>query len=143
MNIPTIQGLSSKIEESFPEINGDAVAKIAIDYFKEIKNEQRSFVNNESLGILTQSELLKYPNYLLSTYQLQFYSLLHLYMKDNGIKKQKDVAVKLGLSDASVYKILRGECNLSLEKIIELGLKLGKVAYLEFVSPDEYFKREI
>jgi len=91
--------------------------------------------------MLSQDELLKYPNYLLSTYQLEIYKQLSLYMERNNLK-QRDVAKKLNFSEAYVSQILNGNFNFTLKKLIELGLAIGKVPYLEFVEANEYWERE-
>jgi transcriptional regulator with XRE-family HTH domain len=85
--------------------------------------------------------LLKYPNYLLSTYQLEIYSQLGTYMDKNNLKK-KDIAQKLNVSNSYVSQILNGKFNFTLKKLIQLGLAIDKVPYLEFVEPDEYWKME-
>jgi transcriptional regulator with XRE-family HTH domain len=86
-------------------------------------------------------ELLKYPNYLLTTYQLEIYRQLRLYMDKNKLK-QKDVAQQLNFSDAYVSQILNGKFNFTLKKLIQLGIVIGKVPHLEFVESDEYWRRE-
>lgn len=91
--------------------------------------------------MLNQEELLKHPNYLLSTYQLEIYRQLSNYMEANHLKK-KDVAAKLKVSNSYVSQILGGDFNFTLKKLIELGLMMNKVPYLEFVDPNEYWRRE-
>lgn len=91
--------------------------------------------------MLDQQELLKYPNYLLSNYQLEIYRQLALYMKERNLKK-KDMAKELKVSGPYISQILNGEFNFTLKKLIELALAIGKVPYLEFITPTEYWRRE-
>lgn len=91
--------------------------------------------------MLTHSELLKHHNYLLRSYQLEIYKQLATYMNENNLKK-KDIAEKLNVSNAYVSQILNGEFNFTLKKLIELGLAINKVPYLEFISPSEYWRRD-
>ncbi len=79
----------------------------------------------------------KYPNYLLTKYQNEIYRQLIDYMKANNLA-QKDVAVKLGVSNAYVSQILNGNFNFTLKKLIELGLMMGKIPNIEFVKIEKY-----
>ncbi len=87
------------------------------------------------------NDLLNYPNYLLSTYQLEIYRQLGLYMEEHNLKS-KDIAAKLAVSNSYVSQIMRGNFNFTLKKLIELGLAIDKVPYLEFISKMEYWRRE-
>jgi transcriptional regulator with XRE-family HTH domain len=91
--------------------------------------------------MLSHEELLEHPNYLLTTYQLEIYRQLDKYMKSNNLKG-KDVAKKLNVSRSYVSQILSGEFNFTLKKLVELGLMMNKVPYLEFIDPSEYWRRE-
>ncbi|MBI2968417.1 MAG: helix-turn-helix transcriptional regulator [Bacteroidetes bacterium] len=91
--------------------------------------------------MFNKDELLKRPNYLLTTYQNEIYRKLVTYMTANNLS-QKDVAEKLGVSNAYVSQIINGNFNFTLKKLIELGLMIGKVPALEFVEFEEYWKRE-
>ena len=85
--------------------------------------------------------LLRYPNYLLSTYQLEIYRQLGLYMEEHNLKS-KDIAAKLAVSSSYVSQILNGNFNFTLRKLIELGIAIDKVPYFEFIDKDEYWRRE-
>lgn len=91
--------------------------------------------------MLTHEELLEHPNYLLTTYQLEIYNQLSAYMKANNLQKQ-DIAEKLNVSRPYVSQILNGDFNFTLKKLIQLGLMMNKVPYLEFIDPEEYWRRE-
>lgn len=91
--------------------------------------------------MLSQKELLKSPNYLLSTYQLEIYRQISAYKKEKNLT-QKELAKKLNVSNAYVSQILNGNFNFTLKKLIELGLMIGKVPYLEFINDSEYWRRK-
>lgn len=91
--------------------------------------------------MLSKQERLKYPNYLLSNYQLEIYRQLASYMEANKLKK-KDMAKKLKVSSPYISQVLSGNFNFTLKKLIELGLSIDKVPFLEFVNVDEYWRRE-
>jgi len=86
---------------------------------------------------LTRDELLESPDYLFTKYQNEIFRQLHGYMRDNQLT-QKDVAKKLGVSNAYISQVLNGNFNFTLKKLIELGLVIGKVPKIEFVDKDEF-----
>jgi transcriptional regulator with XRE-family HTH domain len=91
--------------------------------------------------MLSKKELLKDPNYLLSTYQLEIYRQILLYKKENDLT-QKELANKLNVSDAYISQILNGNFNFTLKKLIELGLMMGKIPHIEFIDEKEYWKNK-
>ncbi len=90
--------------------------------------------------MLSREELLKHPNFLLSSYQNDIYNLLMDYKESKGLSKS-EIAKELGVSKSYVSQILNGDFNFTLKKIIQLGLATGKVPYLEFVTPEQYWER--
>ena len=82
--------------------------------------------------MFTQEELFESPAYLLTLYQNEIFREVHGYMQENGIT-QKELAKKLGVSDAYVSQILNGKFNFTLKKLIELGLAIGKIPKIKFV----------
>ncbi|MBX7126884.1 MAG: helix-turn-helix domain-containing protein [Cyclobacteriaceae bacterium] len=89
--------------------------------------------------MFTKSELLKNPDYLLTRYQHEIYRQLVAHMTAKKLS-QLQVARELGVSAAYVNQILNGNFNFTLRKLIELGLLMGKVPVLEFVTPSEFWK---
>ncbi len=87
-----------------------------------------------------KDDLLKKPNYLLTTYQGEIFRQLKEYMKIHNLS-QKDVAEALGVSGSYVSQIMNGDFNFTLKKLIELSIYMGKVPCLEFVSTNEYWRR--
>lgn len=82
--------------------------------------------------MFTQEELFESPTYLLTLYQNEIFREVHGYMQEKGIT-QKELAKKLGVSDAYVSQILNGKFNFTLKKLIELGLAIGKIPKIKFV----------
>ena len=82
--------------------------------------------------MFTKEELFESPAYLLTLYQNEIFREVHGYMQENGIT-QKELAIKLGVSDAYVSQILNGKFNFTLKKLIELGLAIGKIPKIKFV----------
>lgn len=90
--------------------------------------------------MVNKEDLLKYPNYLLTTYQLDIYKQLMEYKKERGLT-QKQIAKELGVTTGYVSQILNGDFNFTLKKLIELGLYVGKVPHIEWVNVNEYWKK--
>ena len=82
--------------------------------------------------MFTQEELFESPAYLLTLYQNEIFREVHGYMQEKGIT-QKELAKKLGVSDAYVSQILNGKFNFTLKKLIELGMAIGKIPKIKFV----------
>ena len=82
--------------------------------------------------MFTKEELFESPAYLLTLYQNEIFREVHGYMQENGIT-QKELAKKLGVSDAYVSQILNGKFNFTLKKLIELGLAIGRIPKIKFV----------
>ncbi len=90
--------------------------------------------------MLNKKELLEGPEYLLTGYQNEIFRQLSAYMEKHQMS-QKDLAEKLGVSNAYVSQILNGNFNFTLKKLIELGLFIGKVPNIEFLEQHEFWKR--
>ena len=82
--------------------------------------------------MFTQEELFESPTYVLTLYQNEIFREVHGYMQEKGVT-QKELAKKLGVSDAYVSQILNGKFNFTLKKLIELGLAIGKIPKIKFV----------
>jgi transcriptional regulator with XRE-family HTH domain len=91
--------------------------------------------------MLSKKELLSTPNYLLTKYQNEIFRQLVHYMESNNLS-QKDIADKLGVSGSYISQVLNGNFNFTLKKLIELGLMMGKIPNLEFVTIDEFWFNE-
>lgn len=92
--------------------------------------------------MLNKKELLEGPEYLLTGYQNEIFRQLSAYMEKHQMS-QKELAEKLGVSNAYVSQILNGNFNFTLKKLIELGLLIGKVPNIEFMDQDEFWKRHM
>lgn len=84
------------------------------------------------------SKFNKYSSPAYWTQSIQYYlnGLLHKYLKDNKMTQQ-DFADKLGVSKGYVSKILNGEFDHKLSKLVELALACDMVPRFEFV-PQKY-----
>jgi predicted XRE-type DNA-binding protein len=78
-----------------------------------------------------QKELLRNRDYLLTKYQHEIFREVKQYMEKNELS-QKDMANKLGVSDAYVSQILNGNFNFTLKKLIDLGIAIDKVPRIRF-----------
>jgi transcriptional regulator with XRE-family HTH domain len=91
--------------------------------------------------MISKKNRKKYPEYLLTKYQLEIYCELLEYKEKNELT-QSDLAKKLGVSNSYISQVLNGNFNFTLKKLIELGLLIGKIPALQFVDIDEYFFKQ-
>jgi transcriptional regulator with XRE-family HTH domain len=91
--------------------------------------------------MINRQELFKTPNYLLTKYQNEIFRQLDAYMRQHGLS-QKEIAEKLGVSNAYVSQILNGNFNFTLKKLIEIGLMMGRVPSIEFLTKDDFEQKE-
>jgi predicted XRE-type DNA-binding protein len=91
--------------------------------------------------MISKQELLKRPNYLLTKYQNEIFRQVSAYMLSNNLS-QKQVAEKLGVSNAYVSQILNGNFNFTLKKLIEIDLMIGKVPIIEFLDFERFQQGE-
>lgn len=83
------------------------------------------------------SELIKTKEFWLCKIQNELYALLDDYMEEKGIT-QTQLAEELGFSKGYISRVLNGNFNHSLEKLIELCLAVGKVPHVKFQTFEEY-----
>lgn len=91
--------------------------------------------------MISKEDLLKHPNYLLTRYQIEIFRQLEEYRIANNLT-QKDLAQKLGVSSAYVNQVLRGKFNFTLKKLIQLGIAIGKIPSIEFLTVDDYWSKQ-
>ena len=91
--------------------------------------------------MISKKDLFKHPNYLLTRYQIEIFRALEKYRKENNLT-QKALAKKLGVSTSYINQILKGKFNFTLKKLIELGLAIGNIPKLEFLSIEDFLQEE-
>ncbi len=90
--------------------------------------------------MLKKKELLKTKEYWIEEIQNEISNQVVGYMKKNNLN-QNELAENLGFSKGYVSKILKGECNFSIKKLVELSLALGKAPLIKYLDLEECHKR--
>lgn len=80
---------------------------------------------------MTRQELLKSPAYWEQKAQLDIYRCAVDFMQKHNMNRTQ-LADYLGVSKSYVSQLLSGDYNYTLEKMVDLSLKLGYVPNLEF-----------
>ena len=80
---------------------------------------------------MTRQELLKSPAYWEQQAQLEIYQHALEFMQTHRMNRTQ-FAEYLGVSKSYVTQLLSGDYNYSLEKLIDLSIKIGFVLQLEF-----------
>lgn len=89
-----------------------------------------------------REKILNQASYWVEGVNGFLYDSIINYMEDNKLNRTK-LAQHLGISKGRVSQILNdGDINFSLEKIIELALKVDKFPVFEFQDKKEYLERE-
>jgi transcriptional regulator with XRE-family HTH domain len=87
-------------------------------------------------------KILNQPSYWVEGVNGSLYNAVINYMEANDLNRTK-LASHLGISKGRVSQILNdGEINFSLEKIIEIALKVGKYPVFEFQDKQAYLEKE-
>lgn len=90
-----------------------------------------------------RAKILSQPSYWVEGVNAYLYDAIVSYMEKNNLK-QKDLAEHLGISKGRVSQILNdGEINFSLEKIIQIALKVDKIPDFRFVDKTGYKEKNI
>ena len=81
-----------------------------------------------------QKRILEQPDYWIEGINADLYDAIVNFMEDNDMK-QKDLAAHLEISTGRVSQILNdGNINFSIEKIIQIALKIGKFPSFKLVD---------
>lgn len=85
---------------------------------------------------MTRKELLNMPEYWVAQIQTEIYRCADRYMEEHHMNRA-EFAQYLGVSKGYVTQLLSGDYNYSLEKLVELSLKIGYVPQVNFEEIDK------
>lgn len=89
-----------------------------------------------------REKILNQPSYWVEGVNGLLYNAIVDYMEAKNLNRTR-LAKHLGISKGRVSQILNdGEINFSLEKIIEIALKVDKLPVFEFQEKQEFLDRE-
>ncbi|TDO03149.1 helix-turn-helix domain-containing protein [Sunxiuqinia elliptica] len=89
-----------------------------------------------------REKILNQPSYWIEGINGHLYDAIFNYMERNSLNRTK-LAEHLGISKGRVSQILNdGEINFSIEKIIEIALKVDMFPVFEFVSKQKFLQDE-
>lgn len=89
-----------------------------------------------------REKILNQTSYWVEGVNGSLYDTIVKYMEANKLNRTK-LANHLGISKGRVSQILNdGEINFSIEKIIEIALKVDKFPIFEFKDKQEYLQKE-
>lgn len=91
--------------------------------------------------MLSKKDLYKTSEYWVDELQNEIYRQVTDYMQKYNLN-QNELADKWGVSKGYVSQILKGSCNFSLKKLVELSLALERAPVLQYVSTDAYYEME-
>jgi|GEM_PF-980022 predicted XRE-type DNA-binding protein len=89
-----------------------------------------------------REKMLSHPSYWVENINGLMYDAIVTYMKEHKMKR-KDLALHLDISPGRVSQILNdGDTNFSIEKLVEIALKVDKIPNLIFEDKAQYFEKE-
>ncbi len=89
--------------------------------------------------MISNEKLLETPEYWTTRIQMDLYTHLQDYMKENGLNRAQ-LAQKLGVTKGYVTQVLNGDFDHRLSKLVELSLAVGLIPQLEFVPKKDLFQ---
>lgn len=97
----------------------------------------------ESKYLNRKKRILDQKSYWIEKLNSSLYNAIVNYKEQNNLK-QKDLAELFDVSKGRVSQILNtGDINFSMEKIVDISLKIGVYPDFNFESKEDYFEREI
>ncbi len=85
-----------------------------------------------------REKILNQPSYWVEGINSLLYNAILEYMEENDINRT-ELATRLGISKGRVSQILNdGEINFSIEKIVQIALKINKFPIFELKDKDSY-----
>jgi predicted XRE-type DNA-binding protein len=83
------------------------------------------------------SKIMDQPSYWVEAFNGELYDAIAKYMDENNINR-KQLSEKLGISKGRVSQILNGNINFSIEKFVEISLKIDKYPCMALKSKSDY-----
>ncbi len=85
-----------------------------------------------------REKIISQPSYWVEQINGELYDSIMSYMEVHNMKR-KDLAKYLGISKGRMSQIINdGDINFSLEKIIQIALKIGKIPSFKFQDKKEF-----
>lgn len=89
-----------------------------------------------------REEILNHPSYWVEFVNAHLYDAIINFMDANSMK-QADLAKHLGVSPGRISQILNtGDMNFSIDKIVDIALKVDQFPVFKFESKTVYLKNE-
>lgn len=90
----------------------------------------------------TREKILNQPQYWVEAINGYLYNAIAEFMEANSMNRTQ-LAEHLGITKGRVSQILNdGEVNFSIEKIVEMALKIGKFPVFELEDKSNYLEQE-
>ncbi len=102
----------------------------------------KSSPNIFTILLSMREKIISQPSYWVEQINGELYDSIMSYMEAHNLK-QKDLAKYLGISTGRMSQIINdGDINFSLEKIIQIALKIGEIPTFMFQDKKEFLERE-
>lgn len=110
---------------------------------KTLKGQKELSVNTTVNKTSLRERILLSKSYWMESINGEVYTALVEFMESKNFK-QSDLAEHLGISPSRVSQILNnGEVNFSIQKLIEISLKINRIPQFRLEHKDVYFSNRI
>lgn len=89
--------------------------------------------------MLSNKKLYETTEYWVEEWQNEIYRQVEDYMRKNDLNRIQ-LAEELGVSRGYVTQILKGDCNFSIKKLIELSLKIKRAPVVQYIPVESYYE---
>jgi len=91
---------------------------------------------------MKRTELLQSPEYWTTKIQLELFSQMEDYMKENNLNRTQ-LAEKLGVTKGYISQVLNGDFDHRVSKLVELSLAIGVIPQIYFEAVEQCIKEDI
>ena len=91
---------------------------------------------------MKRTELLQSPEYWTTKIQLELFSQMEDYMKENNLNRTQ-LAKELGVTKGYISQVLNGDFDHRVSKMVELSLAIGVIPQIYFEAVEQYLREDI
>ena len=91
---------------------------------------------------MKRAELLQSPEYWTTKIQLELFSQMEGYMKENNLNRTQ-LAEELGVTKGYISQVLNGDFDHRISKLVELSLAIGVIPQIYFEAIEQCLEEDI
>ena len=92
--------------------------------------------------MIKYNELVGKPEYWTTIMQLDLFSHVEKYMKEDGVSRT-ELAKRLGVTKGYISQVLNGDYDHRLSKFVELAMAVGVVPQVTYIPKERVFQQNV